>query len=280
MFIRRAKLWIVLTSLLAAVPVPAHAAGRPVVVATTTMIRSMVELLAPSGIECRNLIPPAACPGQFDLKPRDAAGLAGASLIIRHDYQAYLDSRLRAQNPDLKILVLRTPGHLVVPENYLAALGLVKEMLAGQFPELSAELESGYASARGRIAQAEAEAHQTIRRDNLARTRAVCSEMQSGFLLWAGVQVCAVFSNSPDELSVQRLRQIIALARGKDAGFVAGSLQSGGEPVARGIASELGLPVCILSNFPGTSERNRTYFDLLRDNLALLSRAASGTSHP
>ena len=39
----------------------------PVVVATTTMIGSMLELLSGEELEIRVLIPPGACPGHFEL---------------------------------------------------------------------------------------------------------------------------------------------------------------------------------------------------------------------
>ena len=70
-----------------------QAAGRkrPAVTATTTMIGSMLDLLSGGELEIRVLIPPGSCPGHFDLKPADAVHLSQADLVIRHDFQAYLD---------------------------------------------------------------------------------------------------------------------------------------------------------------------------------------------
>ncbi|MEA1997262.1 MAG: hypothetical protein U9N45_06460, partial [Gemmatimonadota bacterium] len=79
------------------------------------------------------------------------------------------------------------------------------------------------------------------------------------------------FTNSPDELSVLCLKELIETAAREQVDFVAGNIQSGGAVVAAGIAAEIKSPVCVLSNFPGTSERNPDYFSLLLDNIDRLA---------
>jgi len=258
----------------------ALAVERPVVTASTSMIGCMLELLAPGGIEVQTLIPPASCPGTYDLRPGDASRLARSVLIVRHDYQAYLDSRFREQNPAMHLAVLETPGHLLVPQNFRRALEQLKGILAQTFPSLDSSLEANYAAALTMIDSADTRAHNRLEQSGIAGRIALCSDKQVGFALWAGVKSAGTFTNSPEELSALNLGRIIKAGREGGAAFVVGNLQSGGEKVARAVAAQTGLPVCILSNFPGTNARNGDWPSLLADNLELLIQAAGGDSQP
>lgn len=249
---------------------------RPFVTASTSMIGCMIGLLAPELIEVQVLIPPAACPGTYDLRPSDAAKLAKSVLIIRHDYQSYLDRRFREQNRNIRLAILDTPGHLLVPRNFLSALGQLKEILSRQFPALGDSLEKNAAAAEKYVMAAGEAARLRFESAGMAQKTALCSDKQAGFALWAGVKSAGTFLNSPEELSALRMGQIIQIARDSKAQFIAGNLQSGGEKVALALAGQTGLPVCILSNFPGTNERNKDWAGLLADNTELLIRAASG----
>jgi zinc transport system substrate-binding protein len=244
------------------------------------MIQSMVELLTGGELEVRLLIPPSACPGHFDLKPADAVGLSKASLIIRHDYQDYLDRKLVSQNPGLEIAVLETPGHFVIPANYLKALVRVREILGERLSDLSPVLDENFALSSQRLEQAEQDALERIDETELSGAKALCSVRQADFLRWLGVEVVGTFPNSPEELSLLQLKQLVSSARANQVSFVAGNLQGGGPTVARGVADELGIPLCILSNFPGSNKRNATYFDLLQDNIDLLLRTLLDIKHP
>jgi len=257
---------------------------RPVVVATTTMIGSILELLAGKELEIRVLIPPGSCPGYFDLKPGDAVHLSQANLIIRHDFQSYLDRKLVSQNPLLRVAMLESPGHaagdLVIPSNHLAALKRVKDILENSYSRLIPVLEKNFALARFQVEEAEQEARLRIEEADFGGVKVLASFRQADFVRWAGLEVVAEFTNSPDELSVLRLKEIVETAAEQNIAFIAGNLHSGGEAVARAISAETGLPVCILSNFPGTNERNPTYFKLLFENIGLLTKVRLETAHP
>ncbi len=253
---------------------------RPFVTASTSMIGCMIVLLAPELIEVQVLIPPAACPGTYDLRPSDAAKLAKSALFIRHDYQSYLDRRFREQNRNIRLAVLDTPGHLLVPRNFLAALDQLKGILIRRFPALGDSIEKNAAAAEKYVLAAGEAARLRFESAGMARKTALCSDKQAGFALWAGVKAAGTFSNSPEELSALRLGQIIQTARDSRAQFIVGNLQSGGEKVALSLAGQTGLPVCILSNFPGTNERNKDWAGLLADNTNLLIQAAASGGRP
>ena len=256
---------------------------RPVVVATTTMIGDMLSRLAGERLEVRVLIPPRACPGHFDLSPSDAANLSQAGLIVRHGFQAYLDRKLTAQNPDLRIAVLPGSGQLIVPANYLAALRSLNEILMENYPGQADFFAGNLKTAAQKVSEAEKQAQERIAAAGLAGARVLGSVMQAEFLEWAGLEVCGTFTNSPDELSVLQLKELVETADRRQVEFIAGNLHSGGEEVAKMIAAESGLPACLLSNFPGTNERNPAFGELLLDNIDRLVEArnrADSTGDP
>lgn len=250
------------------------AAQKPVVWGTTTVIGEMLRMVGGQALETHTMIPPRSCPGHFDLSPGDAVRLSGARLMFRHDFQAYLDRRLTAQNPDLELAIISTGGQVILPEAYLRGMAGIKDMLCKRYPQLAATLEANHRQAVADVQRSAESAREQARQAGLNGVPVLGSVMQQGFLRWLGFEVVATFSNSPGELSVRKLAALLNTARTREIAFVAGNLQSGGEAVARTVAAQAGLPVTILSNFPGSENNNRTYHDLLLDNVSRLVRAA------
>ncbi len=246
---------------------------RPVVVATTTMLGSMVELLAQKEIKLIVLIPPDCCPGHFDLKPRDAALLSRAFLIVRHDFQDYLDRKLRSLNNSVPVVSLDSPGNLIIPDFYLQALERMKDILGTKFPDLYRSFDANLELARRIVDNAGKAAREKIVISDLARLTALSSSRQADFLRWIGIRVPAVFDDSPEQLSLLNFKNMVESGNREKADLVVGNLQSGGESTAGNIAREIGKPFCILSSFPGSSNSNSTYAALLLENIDLLARA-------
>ena len=255
----------------------ASGSGRPVVIAATSMIADMLEALAGDELEIQVLIPPGQCPGHFDLKPSDAVRLSQAGLVIRHDFQSYLDRRLISQNPGMRLAALETPGELAVPDNYLAALEEVKKYLVQAYPDLAPGLERKARKVRRQIQQVVREARDLINRSELKGIKVLASQMQADLARWSGLEVVDEFTNSADALSARRLKELMAASTQGNVGFVVGNLQGGGQQIAGLISTSTGRPSCVLSNFPGTNQRNRTYPGLLIDNLTLLAETARRT---
>ena len=77
------------------------------VVTSTSLIAQIVERVGGDMVDVVNIIPPAQCPGHFDVKPGDIQKLADADLFILHGWQGekfsqeLIDS---ANNPDLTVV--------------------------------------------------------------------------------------------------------------------------------------------------------------------------------
>jgi zinc transport system substrate-binding protein len=240
----------------------------------------MVEILAPDEIKLIILIPPDCCPGHFDLKPRDVVLLSRASLIVRHDFQDYLDRKLESLNFSVPVVSLDSPGNLIIPDFYLQALERMKDILETNFPGLSRGLEANLESARRVVGDAGKAAREKIVISGLVGLTALSAEKQADFLRWIGIRVPAVFDDSPEQLSLLNLKNVVEAGNREKVDLVVGNLQSGGERTARNIAREIGKPFCILSSFPKSSNSNSTYAALLLENINLLTRARKESVHP
>ena len=126
--------------------------GTVRVVVTTSMIGAAVSDLAGEWCRVDVLIPPAGCPGHFDIGPQALAALQGAALILRHDYQAYLEARLiDGQGSADRFVSLTTTGSQTLPEPYLDLCAQAARALGARFPERKASLDASLDSLRVRV---------------------------------------------------------------------------------------------------------------------------------
>jgi ABC-type Zn uptake system ZnuABC Zn-binding protein ZnuA len=64
-----------------------ESAAKLKVVTSTSLIAQIVERVGGDKVSVVNIIPPAQCPGHFDVKPGDIQKLADAKLFIIHNWQ-------------------------------------------------------------------------------------------------------------------------------------------------------------------------------------------------
>ena len=76
----------------------AHASINPTVVVTTSLIESAVVDVSAGTVETYRMIPPGACPGHYDVSPRDLQTIASSAAVFRHDYQEYIDCQQRVSD--------------------------------------------------------------------------------------------------------------------------------------------------------------------------------------
>lgn len=260
-------LWL-LALVLAAQAVRAEGQVEQTVVATTSMLECVLtDVLGDRGaVRVYRLVPPGACPGHFDLSPRDLPLLREARMLVRHDFQQVLDQRIRQlTGGDLAIVSVSAEGSLLIPDNYLRMCRSVSS---------AAEERTGIA--RGRTGLERLTARLAALSDAM-RTQAepwrgtpvIASSMQEGFCRWLGLDVVGVLSR-PEDLSP---RELGVLSRLRPA-FVVGNLQSD-VAAATTLAQRLDVPCAILSNFPGAEGYGTSYDDLIAANLAQLAQAWS-----
>ncbi|MFC1908439.1 metal ABC transporter substrate-binding protein [Chloroflexota bacterium] len=246
------------------------------VVTSTSLIAQIVERVGDDKVDVINIIPPAQCPGHFDVKPGDIQKLADANLFILHGWQGekfsqeLIDS---ANNPDLNVVIVDVMGNWMTPPVQQEATGLITDALAQADAENAAyyqELADGY---KDILEAKDAEAKAKLAQVNLFAVNVMCDEQQAGFVSWAGFNIIATYGR-PDSLTPQVMKELVDTGREANVTLIIDNLQSG-QDAGAGIAEELDSTRIILSNFPGGYENTETWEKTVDRNIELILSALS-----
>ncbi len=263
---------IILVILLLAISGCAAKESPKLKVATgTSLIADIVKNVGGDKVETVNIVPPAACPGHFDLKPGDVQKLAEARLFLRHDWQGKMFTKELIEsvhNKDLQVVEVAVAGNWMAPPVQKEAVTKIAGILMEKDPSNRDYYEQ---NADRLVSLIDSKGKETLSRLQAAGAggvKVLCSDMQQGFLKWAGFDVVATYGR-PEELSPQKMQELIN--KGKQAGvkLVVDNLQSGPD-AGKGMAKELGAAQVTISNFPGGLPQTDTWSAALDKNVELL----------
>ncbi|MFH0786268.1 MAG: metal ABC transporter substrate-binding protein [Pseudomonadota bacterium] len=238
---------------------------KPVIVASTTMIASLVRDLAGDHFEILTLLPPNSCPGHFDLKPADVLRIRDAVLIIGHQYQRDLQKALRSQVREKgRWLILADRYTPTIPEDYLRMGRFLLDDLKRRFPAQEASFRKQWLQVEADILQTAEAFKKEFQKKKPLSSPLIVAFHQKDFVRSWGFDPVGVF-DSPGGESMPQLKALIQ--KGEKTGVLAiiGNLQTGGKE-AEVIAEKLKVPLIFLSNFPGGEAGTSTYKELLRSN--------------
>jgi len=250
------------------------------VVASTSLITQIVERIGGDKVSVVNIIPPAQCPGHFDVKPGDIQQLADADLFLLHGWQGEMFSEdlIATANND-ELLVIKVNAVVGENENWLSpevqslAVDNITAALCQADPANAAAYQSAAADYKAIIDAKGAEVLARLAAISPGSISVLCSDQQMGFLGWAGFNIVGVFGR-PDTLTPQVVKDLVDLGRSENVVLVIDNMQSGANAGA-GVAEELGCARVILSNFPGGYENTETWEDTIDYNVELLMAAVS-----
>ena len=250
--------------------------GKPKVVTSTALIASIVERIGDDHVDVVNIIPPAQCPGHFDLKPGDIQKLADADLFLLHGWQGEKFSQeliASADNPGLTVVKINVQGNWMTPSVQAQATDQVADALC----QIDAENCSTYrqsAAEYKNIVEAKGEQIKTeIASANLSSINVLCSDQQAGFVAWTGLNVVATYGE-PDSLTPQVVAGLVDQGREANVTLIIDNLQSG-QDAGEGIAGELGCRRIVLSNFPGGFDDTETWEKAIDRNIELILDAVT-----
>jgi len=245
------------------------------VVTSTSLLASIVERVGGDLVDVINIIPPAQCPGHFDVKPSDIQKLADADLFLLHGWQGEMFSQElidSANNPDLTVVILDIPSNSQSNWMTPSVQQEATEKITAALSQVDTENSTAYldsASEYKDIIEAKAaEIKARLTGENLSGINVICSGMQAAFLNWVGLTV-VTFYGRPDSLTPQVVRELVDKGREENVTLVIDNLQSGADTGA-GIAEELGCERVILSNFPGSFDNTETWEKAIDRNIELI----------
>jgi zinc transport system substrate-binding protein len=244
----------------------ASKATKPRVVASTTLISSIVEAVAPGRFAVTTIAPAGLCPGHFDLKPSDVTAANYAKLVLNHGWEAWYPALEKAiVPPGPRRVTLATEGNWMIPE--------IQKQAAKEIAALLAELDTARADTYRLAAtryRSEVDSTSAAVRALLAGKELpaiIVAEQQAPFLRWFGFHVVATYGRAED-FTAQELTRLARIATDSSIGLIVDNLQSGpdaGKPLAEGLK----VKHVTLTNFP----LHGSYRQALLDNATALAQA-------
>jgi len=248
------------------------------VVTSTSLIASVVEQVGGDGVDVVNIIPPAQCPGHFDIKPGDIQRLADAELFLMHGWQGEMfaqDLIASADNPDLTVVSLdiqtTESQNWMVPAVQKEATDIITDALCQVDPENGSVYRESATEYKKAIVAKEAEIEAKLAQVDPSGVNVMCADMQAGFIKWAGFNIVATYGR-PDSLTPQVVRELVDMGRAENVTLIIDNLQSGKDAGAS-VAEELGCRRIILSNFPGGFDNTETWEKAIDRNIELILEA-------
>lgn len=242
------------------------------VVTTTSLIASIVEQVGGDKVDVANIIPPAQCPGHFDVKPSDVQMLADAELFLMHGWQGELfteDLIKSANNPNLKVVALNIQGNWMTPPVQSQAVGNITAALAEADPENAVSYQNNAKSFQDTIAAKGNELKAKLEAANVSQYKVICGDMIKGLIIWTGFNVIASYPR-PEDLTPQKMQELIAQGRQNSVAIVIDNLQSGKADAGVQMAQEIGAVQVTLTNFPGGFANTETWEKALEKDVELL----------
>jgi len=247
------------------------------VVTSTSLIASLVERVGGDRVDVVNIIPPAQCPGHFDVKPGDIQKLAEADLFLLHGWQGEMfaqDLIASANNPDLTVVTIDVEGlgsDWMTPPGQLVATDKISAALCQVDAENSSVYQQSATEYKDKIAAKEAEIKAELAEASLSRVNVMCAEMQAGFVQWTGLNIVATYNrNDPDIPQV--VKELVDKGRAEEVTLIIDNLQSG-QDGGKLMAEDIGCRRIILSNFPGGFDNTETWEKAIDRNIELILEA-------
>ncbi|MGO0122500.1 metal ABC transporter substrate-binding protein [Desulfothermobacter acidiphilus] len=265
---------LALTLLLAGCGTKAQKESRLNVATGSTLIASIVEEIGKDRVAVTNIVPPGVCPGHFDLKPGDVQKLSTAQLLLYHDWEGKLFSEnlLKSVHNDKLVAVpIAVQGNWMAPPMQKQAIEAISAALCQHDPSNQAFYQENARKALAEVEAKEKELRAKLQAANVSQVKILCAEMQQGFLKWAGFQIVGTYGR-PEDLTPQKLQELLRKGREEGVKLVVDNLQSGPD-AGKGLAEELKVPHVVLSNFPGAWPGTDTWSAAVTKNVDLLLEA-------
>jgi zinc transport system substrate-binding protein len=243
--------------------------GKPIFAASTTMIASLLRDIGGKEFQILTILPPASCPGHFDLKPNDLRLLRRSTLLICHPYQQALQKAFRQYFPDEnRWLILPEESSLSLPDQYIKAGRYLGQNLRDQFPEKASFLTLHWTQRENEIRRLKMEMQEKFGAQGASSFPLIVSLRQKEFVEFWGFPVRGSFDD-PEGTSMPKLRELIQNGRRAKVRAIVGNLQSG-DRQALLLSEKIGIPLIVLSNFPGGEQNTASYLELLQANCSKL----------
>jgi zinc transport system substrate-binding protein len=250
----------------------AGTSAEEAVAVSSPYLEAAVRELLGRDVRLARLAGPTMCPGHFDMRPSQIRDLAHCSLLVRFDFQSSLDEKLKRGTDDRRrVVAVRVPGGLCVPETYLSACQQVAEHLVSVERLTRRQAEERLSRLRSRLEALRGEVAKKVDGAELRGTPVLASRHQADFCRWLGLRVVGEIS-AADTAGISDIEK--SIRGGQSAGvrmIVANEPE--GRQSADALADRFRAKLVVFANFP-SPDVELPFDSLVRGNVAAFLDAA------
>jgi len=244
--------------------------NKPIVVASTSVLGSIVEDLAGDRVRVVYMVSPSMCPGHYDVKPGDVVTLSEARLVLYHGFEPWIKELIGAVNStgSWNGSLVRISGNWNTPDSLKKLYIRVAEALKDSLGiDVSARLEK----CLKKIDEVAEELKSIARENSFEDKPVVVMLWQKPFVEYLGFKIVAAYG-PPEKLSPKDISIIEENATKNHAILVIDNMQSGTELGSK-IARDIGAVHVVLINFPDSVPGVNNVTQMMLYNAKLLADA-------
>jgi len=240
---------------------------RTKIIATTSLIGTIVKTIGKDRTNLVTIIPAGMCPGHFDIKPGDMASMYDAKVLLNHGWEEWMTKLVNSiENEKLITKTIDIEENWMIPEIHKRAASEIANILG----EVDLPNKYWYKKNLDNYKRAidSVAIYLKERTKNLQGMRVICSDYQADFLSWLELDIIATYGR-PEELTPKELTKLIEVGKKENVQIVIDNLQSSSK-VGKQIAAEIGAAHVILTNFP----LGNSYIEALKENVEKILKVA------
>ena len=248
--------------------------SKLIIVTSTSLLSQIAERVGGDLVDVTNIIPPAQCPGHFEVKVSDIEKLANAKIFFMHGWQGemFTDALIEsAENPDLTKVVVNIEGNWMTPTVQMQAIDEITAQLVQADSDNADVYQQAAGDMKDVIEAKGVELQDRLAGEDIASINVMCAAEQAGFVSWVGFNIVATFGR-PDSLTVQMIQDLVDQGREEGVTLIIDNLQSGAD-AGQPIALDIGCDRIILSNFPGGFDDTETWEKAIDRNIDIILEA-------
>ncbi|MCX8204921.1 MAG: zinc ABC transporter substrate-binding protein [Candidatus Nezhaarchaeota archaeon] len=240
--------------------------SKPLVVATTSVLGSIVRDLAGDLVVVEVIASPAACPGHYDVKPGDVEAFRKASLILVHGIEPWVEPLMEASGTKAELVHVR--GGWNTPAGLRSRYKDVAKALS---EKVGLNVDDRLKACLRAVNGTEEWLRSFARESGFVDKPVVVMKWQRPFVEYLGFKVVAEYG-PPERVTPRERESAVANATMWRAALIIDNMQSGVE-LGESIAKQVGAAHVALTNFPWVQREVRNVTDMMKYNAKLLAKA-------
>jgi zinc transport system substrate-binding protein len=246
-----------------------HQSTRLHVVATTSMLSTVIQDIGGDNVKCDVLVPPGSCPGHYDIRPGDMVSILNGGALYWQGYESFIPPLLNSlEKKNLKVCKVDVAGDWLIPDIYIRAGSVVERTLSGIDPTHAKQYARNFKVLELQAQRTGEAVLNEVHSVGAKNIRVLCSNQQTPLLKWMGFEVVGDYGRA-EYFTPENLHRLLTLAQRRHVHLVVDNLQSGPDAGVQ-LAHDVGAAHVTLSNFPGGFEDTPTWATCLQRNAQIL----------